>query len=60
VSTAKGAVTYDWKSIWIFSAVVSAAVLLFFLVSFSEKSQLSSAEETGHLDVPVVSDALPQ
>jgi hypothetical protein len=35
-------------------------VLLFFLVSFSEKSQLSSAEETGHLDVPVVSDALPQ
>jgi nucleoside transporter len=60
LSTARGAVTYDWKSIWIFSAVVSAAVLLFFLVSFSEKSQLSSAEETGHLDVPVVSDALPQ
>jgi nucleoside transporter len=60
LSTARGAVTYDWKSIWIFSAVVSVAVLLFFLVSFSEKSQLSSADEPEHLDVPVMSDALPQ
>jgi MFS family permease len=29
-------VTYDWRSIWIFSAVASTVVLIAFLLSFNE------------------------
>ncbi len=34
---AAGAVAHDWRSIWIFSAVASAIVLLIFLASFNDK-----------------------
>ena len=32
-----GATTYDWKSIWLFSAACSTAVLLLFLFAFSDR-----------------------
>jgi nucleoside transporter len=35
--TAQGALTYDWRSIWIFSGSASVIVLLLFLLSFSDK-----------------------
>jgi len=57
LAAAHGAVTYDWRSIWLFSTIVSALVLLFFLFSFSEKKKeanLSSSAETK------LSNALPQ
>ncbi|WP_213806268.1 nucleoside permease [Granulicella sp. dw_53] len=59
LKVAQGAVTYDWRSIWLFSAIVSAAVLLFFLFTFSEKERrvrLSASE----VDAPLGSNALPQ
>jgi hypothetical protein len=37
LAAATGSVTYDWRSIWLFSAIVSTLVLLFFLFTFSEK-----------------------
>ena len=37
LATAQGTVTYEWRSIWLFSAIVSVLVLLFFLFTFSEK-----------------------
>jgi MFS family permease len=33
----QGTMTYQWKSIWLISAVISGAVLIFFLATFSEK-----------------------
>lgn len=59
---AQGAVTYEWRSIWLFSAIVSVLVLLFFLFTFSEKerqSRFSIPEETP-LDTSLGSNALPQ
>jgi nucleoside transporter len=41
LAVAEGTVTYQWKSIWLFSAIVSALVLLFFLLTFSEKERIS-------------------
>jgi MFS family permease len=37
-TTASGAVTHAWRSIWLISAACSAAVLLLFFVSFSNNS----------------------
>ena len=54
------AVTYQWRSIWIFSAVISALVLVFFLLSFSEKRQdLSGMKELDGKEV-AMNDAIPQ
>jgi nucleoside transporter len=56
LAVAQGAVTYGWKSIWLFSAIVSALVLIFFLFTFSEKeSSRVALPEEAHLD-----SALPQ
>ena len=33
-----GAVSYDWRAIWLFSAITSAVVLIFFLATFSDKN----------------------
>lgn len=49
LATPQSAVTYDWRSIWLFSAIVSALVLVFFLFTFSEKetrARLASSEGT--------------
>ena len=35
--TAQGALTYDWRAIWLFSGSASVIVLLLFLLSFSDK-----------------------
>jgi MFS family permease len=37
LASAAGTVTYDWRSLWLFSAIVSLLVLFFFLFTFSEK-----------------------
>jgi nucleoside transporter len=57
LAVAQGTVTYQWKSIWLFSAIVSALVLLFFLLTFSEKERVSrvTLPEEAQLD-----SALPQ
>jgi hypothetical protein len=60
LATAQGTVTYEWRSIWLFSAIVSAVVLLFFLLTFSEKSQPSPAVADEALQASAASGALPQ
>ena len=54
LAAAQGSITYDWRSIWLISAAISALVLLFFLVTFSDKarqaqpaSALNEAFESG-------------
>lgn len=37
LATPQAGVTYNWRAIWIFSTIISALVLLFFLFTFSEK-----------------------
>ncbi|HMF64257.1 MAG TPA: nucleoside permease [Edaphobacter sp.] len=39
LNVAQGAMTYDWRSIWLVSASISVLVLLFFLFTFSEKEK---------------------
>ncbi len=41
LAAAQGSITYEWRSIWLFSAVVSLLVLLFFLFTFSDKARRS-------------------
>jgi MFS family permease len=38
-----GAITYQWRSIWIFSAIVSALVLVFFLITFTENKRVNQS-----------------
>jgi nucleoside transporter len=44
--TAQGALTYDWKAIWLFSGSSSVIVLLLFLLSFSDKRADTDAPST--------------
>ena len=44
----QGNLTYDWRSIWLFSAAASAGVLLLFLFTFSDKR--------ADADTPVVAE----
>ncbi len=37
LAEAQGSVTYNWRSIWLFSAATAGIVLLFFLFTFSDK-----------------------
>jgi len=50
LSVPQGTLTYDWRSIWIFSAGASAIVLIMFLFSFFDKqidaARLHAAEES--------------
>jgi nucleoside transporter len=46
---ADGAVTYDWRGIWIFAAVSSALVLAAFLLTFSEREP-SEARSLANLE----------
>jgi nucleoside transporter len=40
--TAAGTVAHAWRSIWLFSAIASAAVLLMFLISFTDSDRATS------------------
>lgn len=51
-----GAVTYNWRSIWIVSTVISALVLLFFLFTFSEKEDRNAPSQAKN---PELNSALP-
>jgi hypothetical protein len=54
-------VTYEWRSIWLFSAIVSVLVLLFFFFTFSEKENRGAlADDDRSLNVPLDSSAVPQ
>lgn len=57
LAQAQGTVTYDWRSIWLFSAIVSGLVLVFFLIAFSEKERKRIGSTA---DLPLGSDAVPQ
>ena len=59
LSSAAGSVTYDWRSIWLFSAIVSALVLFFFLFTFSEKETRRAASSLP-VEAELGSSALPQ
>jgi nucleoside transporter len=62
LTPAVAGVTYQWRSIWIFSAIISALVLLFFLVTFSEKQDQpseASVLETNALPNLLGVDAIP-
>lgn len=51
-----GTATYDWKSIWLFSAAASVIVLLLFLFTFSDKGEDAkplSAGSEDPLQVPI-------
>jgi nucleoside transporter len=39
LATPTGTLTYDWKSIWLFAAIVSTVVLILFLFSFSDRGE---------------------
>jgi nucleoside transporter len=39
LTIAQGAMTYDWRSIWLFSAGTSAVVLIFFFLTFEDKAK---------------------
>jgi nucleoside transporter len=59
---ATGTVTYDWRSIWLFAAIVSGLVLVFFLFTFSEKDRrvaVAQREDVEPLETPLGS-AIPQ
>ena len=58
LAAASGSVTYEWRSIWLFSAIVSVLVLLFFFFTFSEKENRSALAD--NLNVPLDSNAVPQ
>jgi nucleoside transporter len=58
LTIASGSVTYEWRSIWLFSAIVSALVLLFFFFTFSEKENRGALVD--ELNVPFDSSAVPQ
>jgi nucleoside transporter len=58
LAAASGSVTYEWRSIWLFSAIVSALVLLFFFFTFSEKENRRALAD--NLNVPLDSSAVPQ
>jgi nucleoside transporter len=51
-TTASGAVTHAWRSIWLISSACSAAVLLFFSVSFSNEKDTGRAPIEEHEMVP--------
>jgi nucleoside transporter len=57
LSPAQGSVTYAWRPIWLFSAIVSALVLLFFLLTFSEKERRGASLP---VDASLGPDAIPQ
>ncbi|MEO6803524.1 MAG: nucleoside permease [Granulicella sp.] len=40
LAQAVGAMTYNWRAIWLFSAGLSATVLVFFLFSFADKDTI--------------------
>jgi MFS family permease len=46
-----GTATYDWKSIWLFSAAASVIVLLLFLFTFSDKGEEAKPLPTGSEDL---------
>jgi nucleoside transporter len=62
LAVAQGAVTYDWRSIWLSSAIISALVLIFFLLTFSEKKSRESVAVANDLPVgsALGSNAIPQ
>jgi nucleoside transporter len=61
---AQGAMTYDWRSIWLFSAGTSAVVLVFFLFTFEDKAKqaanLLSIDDGDPASAPLGSNAVPQ
>ncbi len=60
LATAIGSVTYEWRSIWLFSAIVSALVLLFFMFTFSEKERRSVDSLAADRAAELGSSAVPQ
>jgi MFS family permease len=46
LATPQAGVSYNWRSIWIFSTIISALVLLFFLFTFSEKENRAVPVQT--------------
>jgi nucleoside transporter len=46
-----GGVTYEWRSIWLFSSVISVLVLIVFFLTFSEKND--SAKRSASEDAPL-------
>ena len=61
LAVAQGTRTYDWRSIWLFSAATSAVVLLFFLFTFKERAVYVADERTLVDEVPALgSNAVPQ
>jgi nucleoside transporter len=57
LAVAQGAVTFEWRSIWLFSSIVSAMVLIFFLLTFSEKKTQADFSDSEDAQL---SSALPQ
>jgi nucleoside transporter len=60
----QGGATYDWRSIWLFSAGTSAMVLIFFLLTFEDKAMLAgkapSINDSDASTATLGSNAVPQ
>ena len=50
----QGTVTYQWHPIWMFSAIMSAVVLILFLFTFSEKGTRERAPALAQTDEPLI------
>jgi nucleoside transporter len=57
LAAVRGSATYEWRSIWLFSSILSVFVLLFFLFSFSEKKRHVNLSEP---DEAQLDRAVPQ
>jgi nucleoside transporter len=56
LAVAQGAVTYNWRSIWLFTSIISALVLIFFLFTFSEDKRRLNLRDSEEAQL----NALPQ
>ena len=64
LAEAHGTLTYNWRSIWLFSAGTSAFVLIFFLFTFYDRAKTAfasgSVDELSDVGVGLGSSAIPQ
>ena len=64
LAEAQGTLTYNWRSIWLFSAGTSAFVLIFFLFTFYDRAKTAfasgSVDELSDVGVGLGSSAIPQ
>ena len=54
LAVARGAVTYEWRPVWLFPSIMSAVVLILFLFTFSEKKTRTRVSAAAAGDEPLI------